>query len=112
MMAKKTEHPYEVLVILDPEFGERLKDWWPGRAVWIVFSTVNKAVAELLSRNASDHDHLTGISGLTNYLDQGREGCFLAYLDTIDLHHGPMSAVHNHKGNRCESHAVHPRGAA
>lgn len=93
MIRKNTEHPYEVLVVLDPEFGERLKDWWPGRPVWIVNSEVNNRAAESLWKNAPDqHGHLTGISGLTHYLDRGSEGCFLAYLDTIDLHHGPLSA--------------------
>lgn len=93
MMRKDTQHPYEVLVVLDPEFGERLKDWWPGRPVWIVASEVNNRVADSLWKNAPErHGHLTGISGLTHCLDRGREGCFLEYLYTIDLHHGPLSA--------------------
>jgi hypothetical protein len=81
----------EVLVILDPVFGERLREFWPGRAIWIVTTPTNEPVTKALSAGHAGSSHLTGISELTCYDELGPEARFLRYLPTIDLHHGPMS---------------------
>lgn len=68
------EQPREVLVVLDLAFGERLRDFWSGRAVWIATSAINDAiVGELLSANDVGLSHLVGTSGLTHYAERGDE---------------------------------------
>jgi hypothetical protein len=82
----------DVYVILDPNFGERLRGVWPGRPVWIVMTPNNEPVIRSLWSESSEPNHLMGITGMPLFQERGAEGCFLAYLDEIDLHHGHMSS--------------------
>ena len=65
-MSERSEPPREVLVVLDPDFGERLRGLWPGRAVWIVKSPVNDPVVSDLLARAPGYDHLSGITVVTD----------------------------------------------
>ncbi|MTK63019.1 MAG: hypothetical protein F8N15_00350 [Methanobacterium sp.] len=80
-----------VLIVLDPNFGERLKEIWRDQPVWIVMSSVNDPVIQSIWADSPGQSHLTGVTGMPCYESRGAEGCFLAYLDDIDLHHGPYS---------------------
>lgn len=84
--------PPSVVVVLDPDFGERLKELWPGSAVWIVMSRANKPVIEALWSSAPDHSHLTGITGVPCDEATPPEELLLVHLWDIDLHHGPNSS--------------------
>lgn len=81
-----------VAVVLDPAFGERLRELWPGSPVWIVMSPINRPVIEALRSVAPDHNHLDGVTGIP-YEEKGLpEERLLAHLWDIDLHHGPCSS--------------------
>jgi hypothetical protein len=88
-----TAEANEVLVVLDPNFGERLRHASGRQPVWIVMSPANEPVIRSIWAATPNISHLTGITALTHYEDEGPEGRFLAYLDTIELHHGAMSTT-------------------
>jgi len=82
-----------VLVVMDPNFGERLRQLWqPGRPAWIAMSPVNEPTVRSLWISHPDTDYLTGITGFNFDPDTLPESSFLNYLGTIDLHHGPYSS--------------------
>ena len=74
-------------VILDPEYGDRLTDVWPGQPVWIVLSRTNEPLVRSLWATRAR----TGITGWDFDPKIAPEDFFLAELDMIDLHHGPHS---------------------
>jgi len=61
-----TGQPSEVLVILDPVFGERLREFWPGRAVWIVMSPTNEPVMKALSAPHAGSSHLIPMARISD----------------------------------------------
>jgi hypothetical protein len=81
----------DVLVVLDPDFGEHLRNEWYGQAVWITMSPVNAVTVRSLWADAPREDHLTPITGFTHQEGTPAEGQLLAQLTAIDLHHGPFS---------------------
>jgi hypothetical protein len=83
----------ELLVVLDPDFGDRLRDAWRGQPVWITMSSVNAPVVHALWGSAPSQDHLTGITGFKHVDGRPAEDRFLNELSTIDLHHGPYSTT-------------------
>ncbi len=80
-----------LLVVLDHEYGPRLRDAWPGRPIWIELSPTNEPVVRELWQEVREPTHLTGITGLKFEPASSGEQRFLAELDTIDLHHGAYS---------------------
>jgi hypothetical protein len=90
-MTNSTASASRVLVILDPNYGDRLRDVWPGRAVWITMSIANEPVVRSFWANHPKLDHLTGITGLRFDPLVAAEDRFISGLDAIDLHHGPYS---------------------
>ena len=80
----------KVYVILDPNFGERLKKI-ERSPVWITMSPVNKPVIQKIWGNSPPGDHLTGITGFNHREEISPENRFLEEIDTIDLHQGPYS---------------------
>jgi hypothetical protein len=81
-----------VVVILDPDYGERLREVRPGVAVWIVMSPANEPVVRALRAITDSPEHLTGITGMKIDHDATPEEVLLDELNTIDLHHGPYSS--------------------
>jgi hypothetical protein len=81
----------ELYVILDPEFGERLKALRE-RPVWITRSPVNEPVIRSLRSEASQLTHLNGITSFTFNDHVSPEDRLIEMIDTIDLHHGPYSS--------------------
>jgi hypothetical protein len=88
-MSNANSSAQEVLVVLDPNFGDRLRDVWRGQPVWITMSPVNAAEVQALW--AARPNHLTGITGFAHEEGAAAEDGLLAQLSTIDLHHGPYS---------------------
>lgn len=81
-----------VLVVMDPNYGERLRQTWqPGRPAWIVMSPVNEPTVRALGTCHPSDGHLNGITSFNFHSEVLPERSFLNYLDTIDLHHGPYS---------------------
>jgi hypothetical protein len=83
----------EVLVVLDPNFGDRLRAAWRGQPVWVAMSPANAPVVHALWARAPRADHLTGITGFTHVAQKPVEDQFLAELGMIDLHHGAYSTT-------------------
>jgi hypothetical protein len=83
----------EVLVVLDPNFGDRLRDAWRGQAIWITMSPANAPVVRALWAQAPSRDHFTGITGFVHKEGVAAEDRLLAELRTIDLHHGRYSTT-------------------
>ena len=81
-----------VLVILDPNYGERLRKVWPGRPVWIVMTSINEPTVRSLWASHPDDDHLSGITGFRFDVDATPQKSLLDNLTMIDLHHGLHSS--------------------
>jgi hypothetical protein len=81
-----------VVVIVDPGYGDQLRDIWPGVAAWIVMSPANEPVVRSLWAAVPDADQLTGITGFRYDGNATSEACLLTELGTVDLHHGPYSS--------------------
>jgi hypothetical protein len=92
-MKNVTAPPAEVLVVLDPNFGERLRHVSPGQPVWITMSPTNSPVVRALRTNATSTSHLSGITGFPYQQGVLAESCFLDLLGDVDLHHGPYSTT-------------------
>src|SRR6516225_5656781 len=86
-----TDPIQRLLVVLDADFGDRLRQSWHGQPVWIVMSPVNEPVIRSLWATYSGQDHLTGVTGFRFDSNIAAEDSFIADLGTIDLHHGPYS---------------------
>jgi hypothetical protein len=82
-----------VLVVMDPNYGERLRQMWqPGGPAWIAISPKNGPTVRSLWTSHPDTDYLTGIPAFNVDPDALPENNFLNNLGTIDLHHGPYSS--------------------
>lgn len=79
----------EVLVVLDPDFGDRLRSAWRGQPIWITMSPANAPVVRALWASVPKP---TGITGFKHQADVPAEDRLIAELSTIDLHHGPYSS--------------------
>jgi hypothetical protein len=87
--------PRRVVVILDAEYGEKLRGLAPALPIWIVMSPTNEPVIRSLwSMAVGPIDPITGITGLRWDPGSEPEERFLYELDTIDLHHGPDSTMY------------------
>jgi len=83
---------HSVFVVVDKEYGERLRELAPRGAVWIIDTPQNRAAAQKLwaaPQNASQLD------GVTTFKSEATspEKAFLNALDTVDLHHGSHSSA-------------------
>jgi hypothetical protein len=81
-----------VLVIVDPNYGERLRQVWPGQPVWIAMSSTNEPTVRSLWASHPDGDHLSGITGFRFDANARPENSLLDNLNMIDLHHGLHSS--------------------
>ncbi len=78
-----------MLVVLDPDFGDRLVDVRSDQPVWIVESPANTPAAR---RIWSDGVERSGVLTLFKSSAESGEHKFEHQLDVIDLHHGPYSS--------------------
>jgi hypothetical protein len=90
-MTSPAGSPCRLLIVLDREYGERLRAVWPGTPVWIELSPINEPVVRELWNENLEPNHLTGITGLKFQPATSTEDRFVAELGTIDLHHGVYS---------------------
>jgi hypothetical protein len=82
-----------VYVVVDPRFGERLAQLPTGVQIWIVYTPINKPVAQRLWKEKPQTTHLTGITTYNYSENESPEQNFLKELDTIGLHHGICSTA-------------------
>ena len=86
-LADAAESSSTVLVIMDPQYGEKLRDVWPGRPVWIVQSPVNMPVVRALWARARETDPQTCITGMTCDPEEDPERSLMDWLGVVDCHH-------------------------
>jgi hypothetical protein len=83
----------EVLVVVDPSFGKRLRDAWHGQPVWITMSPVNAPEVRALWASAPSPNRLAAITGFLYEEKATAEDRLLGQLSAIDLHYGPYSTT-------------------
>jgi hypothetical protein len=82
---------YCVFVVVDKQYGERLRELVRTGPVWVVDTPTNRSTAEKLWAERPDASHLEGVT-IYNSSATSPEDALLEELDTIDLHHGAYSA--------------------
>ena len=80
---------HRVAVVLDPDYGEGVRDLARDRHVWIVRSPINDAVAEAVRAGSEEHSLESGISTFNGR--ESPEESFLSILGVIEEHHGEYS---------------------
>jgi hypothetical protein len=89
---------YIVAVVLDPTFGDRLRDLPVGTPVWIADTPVNRAAAEALWVSRPELTHLDGVTTFRIDPGSGPEVWLAEVLPDLDLHHGEYSHVPPYAG--------------
>ncbi len=84
--------PYRVVVVLDPDYGERLSQLAGQAPVWIVDTPKNRAEAQKIWAAEPNRSHLDGVTTFKTNSDSSPEDVLIDELDTIDDHHGIHSA--------------------
>jgi hypothetical protein len=82
---------YKVLVIVDPNFGDRLAAIPPGVPAWIVDTPENTPIVHRLWKERPNDTHLSGITTFRIDPKNSPEDNLIQEMDVIDLHHGPLS---------------------
>jgi hypothetical protein len=82
---------YCVFVVVDKQYGERLRELVRTGPVWVVDTPTNRSAAEKLWAERPDASHLEGVT-IYKSSATSPEDALLEELDTIDLHHGAYSA--------------------
>ena len=83
--------PYAVSIVLDREFGSRLRGVLEFGPIWVVDSSTNREAAQKLWAELPDFNHLTGITVFKAGTSTPAE-TLIGEIATIDLHHGEYSA--------------------
>src|SRR5579859_6738140 len=83
---------HKVIVIVDPDFGKKLRKLEPGVAVWIIDTPENASIVRELWKERPSPSHLTGITTFCAEAKDSPEDTLINELDTIDLHHGKYSS--------------------
>ena len=86
-----TSKPYRVHVIVDPQFGDRLRGIPSGEPVWIVATEVNRFAYESVGKERNPESYLVGLSSFKGDPTASPETWLISELETIELHHGEMS---------------------
>ena len=88
------DKPHKVAVVVDPIFGERLRDLSKRLHVWICAAKVNVEIAqEIYSKTGNEHSWESGVTTFKFMESDSSEEIFLGIIDTVDLHHGEFSHV-------------------
>jgi hypothetical protein len=83
--------PYEVSIVVDRDYGSRLRELLESGPVWAIDSQANREVAQEIWKEFASRDHLDGITIFATGKTSPEEA-FVAEFDTIDIHHGVYSA--------------------
>lgn len=85
--------PYEVFIVLDRDYGFRLRRLLKSGPIWALDSPVNREVAQEIWKDPPSRDHLDGITIFSAGTGTAPEEAFIAEFNTIDMHHGVYSAA-------------------
>ncbi len=87
-----SQKPYAVSVVVDREFGLRLREILPAGPIWVVDTPANREAAQKLWAEFPGHNHLTGITLFDFGATSTPAEILIGNMGTIDLHHGEYSA--------------------
>ena len=83
---------YKVHIIIDPEYGEKIRNLPEGEPVWVVESSINYPIIQSLwEQNILYTNHLTGITSFQNSNYDSNDDILLSMIDSIEDHHGEYS---------------------
>ena len=82
---------YCVHIVVDSNYGERIRELPLGEPVWIIESDINRPVILLLRQEQPGQCHLDGITSFCESTLISPEDNLIGLLETIDLHHGEYS---------------------
>jgi hypothetical protein len=85
------EKPYLVYVVVDPHYGERLRNLRANDPIWVIDSETNHIVIQTLWNERQGSSLQDGITSFKYDPKENREDWFVNELATIDLHHGEFS---------------------
>ena len=80
---------HRVAVVVDPDYGEGVRELSRDRHVWIVRSPINDAVVEAVRADSDEHSLESGISRFNG--GDSPEESFLSILGVVEEHHGAYS---------------------
>lgn len=82
---------YQVHVVIDPNYGDAIRDLPIGEPAWIVDSPDNHPVIVSIMHECTSSDYLTGISSFKYDTQTQPEDRLIGILSTVDVHHGEYS---------------------
>ena len=80
---------YAVAIVLDPNFGVRLREVAARFDLWTVTSQINRTVVEQLWKEAAETNEFQDVSIWTSELTGPTVAEWRAILENIEDHHGP-----------------------
>ena len=83
--------PYGVYVIVDPNYGNRLRDILAGEPVWIADTAINHTAVATIWKDHGITSHLSGLTSFVIDPNATPEDWLISEIATIDLHHGEYS---------------------
>jgi hypothetical protein len=92
MLSIMIKFPYSVSVVLDREFGQRVRELLEAGPVWIVDSPANRDSAQKIWAEFPERDHLDGVTVFKTPADHDAAQVLIDEMQTIDMHHGVYSA--------------------
>ena len=85
------DKPYKVHIVVDLDYGNRIRDLPLNEPAWIIDSDINRPVVEAIWQEGKQQDYLVGITIFQGAASDSQEDCLIAELETIELHHGSQS---------------------
>jgi hypothetical protein len=92
MLSAMGKSKYSISVVLDREFGLRLRQLLEAGPVWVVDSPTNRDSAEKIWAEFPERDHLDGVTVFKSAATRDPAEILTGELPAIDLHHGVHSA--------------------
>ena len=92
MLSSMSSDPYSVSIVLDREFGPRLRELLKIGPVWAVDTPANRETAQVLWKENPSRNHLDGITVFKAASDRSLSQMLIDEMETIDMHHGVYSA--------------------
>jgi len=89
-----TPAPAIVHVIVDPDYGERLRDLPGDEAAWVADTSTNHPVIQSIRATQSVEPYSGYLTGITSFkVDAGEtpEDWLLGVLDPVEVHHNAYS---------------------
>jgi hypothetical protein len=81
--------PYRVTIIVDPEFGDRLR--MVATPVWIADTPVNRAAAKSVWSETPNASHTNGVTTFKIDPNSTPDEWCAGILDVVDIHHDEYS---------------------